>query len=193
MAQTINTQTPIIPSIGLMNYQQGESVNRITNVEQAIRPMDTVTLAQQSSGLISTYSPAFLTEETVELGYELLRKLVTNMLKEQSVDQVVTTGSANTDIGSISQVEAQELVADNGFFGVKQTSDRIVDFALSLAGGDVTRLGAIKEGVDKGFENALAAFGGSLPQISHDTFDTVMQKLDAWAIEAGINKEEKNG
>ncbi len=193
MAQTINTQTPIIPSIGLMNYQQGESVNRITNVEQAIRPMDTVTLAQQSSGSISTHSPAFLTEETVELGYELLRKLVTNMLKEQSVDQVVTTGSANTDIGSISQVEAQELVADNGFFGVKQTSDRIVDFALSLAGGDVTRLGAIKEGVDKGFENALAAFGGSLPQISHDTSDTVMQKLDAWAIEAGINKEEKNG
>ena len=37
------------------------------------------------------------------------------------------------DISTISQEEAVELVADDGYFGIEQTSDRIVDFAIAAA------------------------------------------------------------
>ena len=113
--------------------------------------------------------------------YSLLRGLVTSMLKEQGIDFKVANGDQETDISEITQKEATELIADDGYFGVDQTSDRIVDFAIAIAGGDPTRLDAIKEGVEKGFNEALDAFGGWLPDISYDTYDAVMNKLDTWA------------
>jgi hypothetical protein len=35
--------------------------------------------------------------------------------------------------------------------------------------------------VENGFQEALDAFGGRLPDISYDTYDAVMKKLDDWA------------
>ena len=35
--------------------------------------------------------------------------------------------------------------------------------------------------MESGFEEALDAFGGWLPDLSHDTYDAVMDKLDDWA------------
>jgi hypothetical protein len=50
-----------------------------------------------------------------------------------------------------------------------------------MAGGDPAQIDAIRQGVEKGFQEALDAFGGWLPDISYKTYDTVMQKLDDWA------------
>lgn len=142
---------------------------------------DSVQISYQEE-VSMTYSSA-LTIPTGEAQdqYSLLRGLVTSMLKEQGIDFKVANGDEEIDISSISQQEATELIADDGYFGVDQTSDRIVDFAIAMAGGDPTRLDAIKEGVEKGFNEALDAFGGWLPDISYDTYDTVMNKLDTWA------------
>ena len=83
----------------------------------------------------------------------------------------------------LSSEEAAELVDVDGYFGVEQTSDRIVDFAITIADGDISRIEAIKAGVEQGFQEALEAFGGWLPDISHNTYDAVMKKLDAWVSE----------
>lgn len=32
-----------------------------------------------------------------------------------------------------------------------------------------------------GFSEAEKAFGGTQPQISYDTYDAIVEKLDAWA------------
>ena len=149
---------------------------------------DSSTLKQDSVTINSrqevsmTYSSS-LTIQTgdVQDQYNLLRSLVTNMLKEQGLDFKVMNGDQEIDISAISQEEATELISEDGYFGVDQTSDRIVDFAIGLAGGDPTRLDAIKEGVENGFNEALEAFNGWLPDISYDTFDAVMNKLDTWA------------
>lgn len=50
-----------------------------------------------------------------------------------------------------------------------------------MAGNDPARIDAIREGVEKGFQEAQDAFGGELPQISYDTYDSLMNKLDEWA------------
>jgi hypothetical protein len=132
-----------------------------------------VSMTYQSSLTIQTGDP--------QDQYNLLRELVTNMFKEQGIDFKIANGDQSIDISEISQEDASALVADDGYFGIEQTSDRIVDFAIAMAGGDTSRLAAIKEGVENGFNEALEAFGGTLPEISHDTYDAIMDKLDAWA------------
>ncbi|GEM_PF-929514 len=187
MVNTVHSQLPFDPKAVnkkplAPEFNQSDKRSAITKVK-----MDSVTLTK-SSGPVVTYSNSITTNEMAEKGYEMLRKLVTSMLKEQGIDYQVATGTATIDISTLSQEEAQELVAEDGYFGVEQTSDRIVNFAITAAGGDVNKLEAIKEGVESGFSEARETFGGTLPDISHETLDAIMKKLDAWAAEADSEK-----
>jgi len=129
----------------------------------------------------TTYDRSLSLTENIGDGFDLLRGLVLNIFKEQGIDYKIADGDTEIDISTITTGEAQELVADDGYFGVEKTSERIFNLAVGIAGGDSTRLDAIKEGVENGFQEALDAFGGWLPEISYETIDAVMAKLDNWA------------
>ena len=156
--------------------------------EKLIAATDKVSLSYSSESVL-TYSSSMTLQGGKNDGYDLLRGLVMNMLQEQGVDTKIAMDSGDIDLNSLSQEDAQALVADDGYFGVEQTSDRIVNLAIGIAGGDVKRLDAIKEGVADGFQDALDAFGGWLPEISHQTYDAVMEKLDEWAGKTNNSKE----
>ncbi|MGB3212408.1 MAG: hypothetical protein WBB19_17025 [Desulforhopalus sp.] len=134
-----------------------------------------------SSESVATYDRTMSLEASIGDGYDLLRGLVLNIFKEQGVDSTITTDNSAIDLSTVTSEEAQELIADDGYFGVEKTSERIFNFAVGMAGGDPAIIDAIREGVENGFKEALDAFGGWLPDISYDTFDTVMNKLDDWA------------
>jgi hypothetical protein len=129
----------------------------------------------------TTYNRSMSLESKVGDGYDLMRGLVLNMFKEQGIDYKIATDNSEIDISTVTPEEAQELIADEGYFGVEKTSDRIFKFAVGMAGGDPAKIDAIREGVKNGFQEALDAFGGQLPDISYDTYDAVMKKLDDWA------------
>lgn len=143
-------------------------------------PKDQVDITY-SSEAVSTYQYDMSLEKTAGDGFDLLRGLVLNIFKEQGLEYKIETGSGVVDLETITPEEAQELVADDGYFGVEKTAERIFNFAIGIAGGDITRIDAIKEGVNNGFAEALKAFGGELPEISYDTYDAVINKLDEWA------------
>lgn len=82
------------------------------------------------------------------------------------------------------QAEAQELISENGYWGVEKTSDRIVQFAIAAAGNDPQKLETIRAAIEKGFAMASDALGGVLPEICRKTHDAIMDKLDAWAESA---------
>lgn len=130
---------------------------------------------------VTTYQYDMSLEKTVGDGLDLLRGLVLNIFKEQGLEYSIDTPDGQVDLETITPEEAQELVADDGYFGVENTAERIFKFAVGISGGDPARIDAIKEGVNNGFQEALEAFGGELPEISYDTFDAVMNKLDEWA------------
>lgn len=112
----------------------------------------------------------------------MLRELVSVMFRQQGISVSLDAGRGRTeDLRRLSPEKAMGLVADDGYWGVDQTSGRIVDFALSAAGNDPAKLDQAREGVAKGFLQAKKAFPGSLPDISQRTYDAVMRKLDAWA------------
>ena len=116
--------------------------------------------------------------------YELLRNLVIKTFKEQGLDIQISTGEGEVDFSTMTQEEAQELVADDGYFGVEKTSQRIVDFAVNAFGHDPAKLEQMKDAIDQGFLDAQEAFGGALPEISQQTYDAIMEKLDAFAAQS---------
>ena len=74
--------------------------------------------------------------------------------------------------------KAQEAISEDGYWGVKQTSDRIVSFATALAGDDSDALEKMRDAFIKGYKQAEKTWGGELPDISKRTYDSVLEKLD---------------
>ena len=154
------------------------AANSRTNGKQTTTS-DTVSLRSEST-LAVTYSSSKQLNARDEAKYGMLRSLVTNLLKEQGINTKIAIGDSEIDLAAITPEDARQLVSEDGYFGVHQTSERIVQFAVGIAGGDPSRIDAIKEGIDKGFAAAKKAFGDWLPDISYETYDAVMTKLDEW-------------
>ncbi len=131
----------------------------------------------------------------VEVGspYQLLQQLLIKVLHDQGVTSRISTGEGEIDLGTLTPEAAQELVSDDGYFGVEKTSQRIVDFAINAFGNDPTKLAQMKDAIDKGFQEAADAFGGMLPEISHQTYAAIMEKLDDFAGETGENEGADHG
>ena len=154
---------------------------------------DRVSLGSNESALLSsTYSvkrsPLSTRSEVEDAGgktpEEMARSLVLKALRDYGVSTSIELGDGTSkDLADISPTEAKALIAEDGFWGVEQTSDRMFSMMTGLAGGDPARLDEIKAGIAKGFAQASQAFGGSLPDISYRTRDRLLEKLDAWAAQ----------
>ncbi|MCM1026354.1 MAG: hypothetical protein NC432_07945 [Roseburia sp.] len=119
-----------------------------------------------------------------------LRSLVEKMMSGQAN----TYGKAN-DIWSFlregnftvdpaTKLQAQADIAEDGYWGVSQTSQRILDFATALTGGDPSKIEEMRSAFQKGYAQAEKTWGGSLPDISKRTYDAVMKGFDDMAAAA---------
>ena len=97
--------------------------------------------------------------------------------------------TGNFTVDAATKAQAQADIAEDGYWGVEQTSDRIVDFAKALTGGDPAKIEEMKEAFKKGFKQAEEMWGGELPEISQKTYDAVFEKFDAWAAESSKTSE----
>ncbi len=124
-----------------------------------------------------------------------LQSLVEKMLTKQGQ----TYGKAN-DIWSIlssgnftvdpaTKAQAQADIAEDGYWGVSQTSQRILDFATALTGGDPDKIEEMRSAFQKGYKMAEKTWGGNLPSISQQTYDAVMKGFDQMAEDAGLTTE----
>lgn len=84
--------------------------------------------------------------------------------------------SGNFTVDAQTKAEAEAAISEDGYWGVKQTSERIFDFAKALAGDDPEQMKKMQDAVEKGFQQAEDAWGGSLPGICGDT-KTAINKL----------------
>ena len=94
--------------------------------------------------------------------------------------------SGNFTVDAATQAQAQKDIADDGYWGVEQTSDRIIDFATALTGGDPDKIEEMRDAFKKGYKQAEETWGGELPDISKRTYDAVMEKFDKLAEDAGL-------
>ncbi len=86
--------------------------------------------------------------------------------------------SGDFTVDAATKAQAQQDISEDGYYGVKQTSERIIDFAKALAGDDPEKLEEMRKAFEEGYKQAEETWGGELPQISKDTYDAVQKAFD---------------
>lgn len=115
-----------------------------------------------------------------------LQNLVDQLLSKQakkytSLSQLFTdikNGNISVDPSVVSQ--AQKDISDDGYWGVKQTSERMVSMAQALSGGDPEKADKMIAAIKKGYDQAAKAWGGQLPDICQQTVDASIKQLESW-------------
>ena len=115
-----------------------------------------------------------------------LRSLVEKMMTKQGV-AIGTADSmwsflakGNFTVDEATRAQAQADIADDGYWGVDQTSDRLLDFAKALSGNDPEKADLLLDAFKKGFKEATKSWGQDLPDISQRTYDAVVEKFNKW-------------
>jgi len=114
--------------------------------------------------------------------------LVKQMIGKQGSTYAVATGddiwkflaSGDFTVDEATKEQAQKDIAEDGYWGVEQTSQRIFDFACALAGDDVEAMEKMQKAFEKGFKEATGAWGKELPEISQKTRDAVNKKFEEY-------------
>ncbi len=95
---------------------------------------------------------------------------------DDSIWKFLAKGDFTVDAAT--KAQAQEDISEDGYWGVNQTSSRILDFAKALAGDNPEKLEQMRAAFEKGYKQAEETWGGELPDISKQTFDAVMKGFD---------------
>ena len=126
------------------------------------------------------------TEARMAQMQDLVRKMMQGQgnALAQSDDIWKFLASGDYTVSEAAKLQAQEDISENGYWGVEQTSQRILDFAKALSGGDVSKADMLLDAFKKGYKEATGAWGKELPSISKDTYKAVEEKFAAWKGES---------
>lgn len=122
------------------------------------------------------------TSQLRSLVEQLMSKQADTYGKANDIWQFLKNGNYTVDPATKAQAQAD--IAEDGYWGVNQTSDRIISFATALTGGDPDKVEEMRAAFQKGYEKAAKAWGGNLPDISQQTYDAVMKKFDELGTQA---------
>lgn len=97
----------------------------------------------------------------------------------------------NLKVDANTIAKAKEAVSEDGYYGVNQTSDRILSFAKAVAGDNPKKIQEMRDAVEKGFKQAERMWGDKLPEISQQTYEKVMETFDKWQGKDTPEKEPR--
>jgi len=113
-------------------------------------------------------------------------KMLSSMLNTQADKAKLAQNGISADlfknitVTPEQKLEAQKAISEDGEWGVNAVATRIMDMVQALSGGDASKADELKAAVDKGFEQAGAQWGTSLPEISQRTHDEINKRFDYW-------------
>lgn len=117
--------------------------------------------------------------QLVNIVQEMMGKQGTAIGQADDMWKFLAKGNLNVDPATRAQAQAD--IAEDGYWGVKQTSQRIFDFAMALSGGDQEQMEKMRTAFEKGFKMATQSWGKELPSISQDTYSAVQKMFDDYA------------
>lgn len=125
-------------------------------------------------------------KEEAEKAHAHLRQIVEDLLRRQGieVDKLKDLKPEEIKVDQQARDEAKQMIAPGGPLSAEAVSDRIVDFAKSISGGDKEKLALLRDAIEEGFQQAKEMMGGELPDISNKTYELIQEKLDAWENES---------
>ena len=110
--------------------------------------------------------------------------MVSQMIGKQAAASANATSiwrflaDGNYTVDPATKKQAEEDISEDGYWGVKQTSQRLFDFAAALAGDDVEKMKQMQDAMLKGYKQAEKTWGKELPQISKDTLEAANKLFD---------------
>ncbi len=87
------------------------------------------------------------------------------------------------------RAQAQKDIAEDGYWGVEQTSERLFSFAKAISGGDVSKAEDLIAAMEKGFKLATKSWGDDLPEICQNTLKSATEKIRNWAKQDAATDE----
>ena len=96
----------------------------------------------------------------------------------QSTDMWKFLASGKFTVDAATKSQAQADISEDGYYGVKKTSERMFEFAMALTGGDVDKMKEMQSAVEKGYKQAEKTWGGKLPDISKQTLDATNKMFE---------------
>lgn len=109
------------------------------------------------------------------------QNIVRDFSKLQEMLDTIDTAALGYEGKKLSQLtpeEATALIAPQGFFGIEQTSKRLIDFVLGGAKENLDLLRAGREGIVRGFNEAESVWGSKLPDIAYQTLAQALKGVD---------------
>jgi hypothetical protein len=123
------------------------------------------------------------------LGQQATKFTLANLTGEEDDSFWKYIAEGNYEVDEETRKKAQEDISEDGYWGVKQTSQRMFDFASALAGDDVDKMKEMQAAIEKGYKAATKAWGRDLPSISNDTMDATNKLFEEYYK----SKEQANG
>lgn len=135
-----------------------------------------------------------------EARQQSLISLVQSMMSKQTETFGIATddesiwkflASGKYEVDAETKAKAQADIAEDGYYGVKQTSERLFDFASALAGDDVEKMKEMQAAMEKGYKQAEKTWGGELPEISKKTLEAANKLFeDYYASKKQVETED---
>lgn len=151
--------------------------------------------SKKTTGCTTKSNPAIVAQmkADAEARTAQLQSLVEKMISKQgqtlgtadSIWSFLAKGNFTADADTIAQ--AKKDVAEDGYWGAEQTSERILSFAKALAGDDPDKAEELLEAFKKGYAQATKTWGDELPSLCSDTYDLVEKKFNDWMT--GVSEE----
>jgi len=148
-------------------------------------PVDTFTPSQFVKGAADPGKLDQLWRDSNQ-AFDAVRKLLQSALgKDDANGQGFWAVRAKgIKLNEADRAQAQQLISEDGFFGVKQTTERIMGFAKALVGEGASegQIEKMRAAVQKGFDEVARMFGGfdKLPDVTKQTYEAIMKAFDDW-------------
>lgn len=114
-----------------------------------------------------------------EQAHSQLIRLVNELLQKQGKTLSSLAPNESVPVDEATRAKAQQMIGPDGEYGIEAVSDRLVDFAKAISGGDKSKAESLRSAIDQGFKEAERILGG-LPEISKQTYQRTMEKFDNW-------------
>ncbi len=117
-----------------------------------------------------------------------LVSLVQKMFSDQAGVSKLADLFSPENLKDVSQADidkAKEDISEDGYWGIKQTSQRLFDFASALAGDDPEKMKEMQAAMEQGFKEAMGAWGDELPDICKDTLSAANKMFDEYYASKG--------
>lgn len=155
--------------------------------------------AEKPAGTTQKKLTAAQLEDMQNQQIQSFQKMLSSILTSQADKSNVAKngmGAVNADLFSRltvtpeQQAAAQQAVSEDGEWGVNAVATRIMDMAVSLSGGDSSKVSELRAAVEKGFKQAGFQWGQKLPSVCQDTYSEIEKRFDYWEERGSLDGYE---